>query len=105
MGLIKMWREDGMKPLILQDQEKKINQLFFLIDLVVPISATAFVMILLQGTWIDLIALFMSAATVAVKIFEKKLGAFAKYLYATAMPIWGTIIIIVANDGKFIAMT
>lgn len=94
-----------MKPSILQDQERKINQLFFFVDLVVPICATAFVILFLQGTWIDLVALLMAVSTVFIKLFEKKLGGWAKYLYATAMPIWGTVIIVVANDGKFIAMT
>ena len=94
-----------MKPSILQDQERKINQLFFIVDLVVPISATIFVMAFLQGTLVDLVALLMSVFTILIKLFEKKLGAAAKYLYATAMPIWGAIIIIVGNDGKFAAMT
>ena len=94
-----------MKPSILQDQEKKINQLFFIVDAVVPVSATLFVIFLLQGSLIDTVALLMTVATVLTKIFEKKLGRYAKYIYATAMPFWGTIIIIVGNDGKFAAMT
>lgn len=67
-----------MKPSILQDQEKKINQLFFIVDVVVPFSATLFVIFLLQGSMIDTVALLMSVATILVKIFEKKLGRYAK---------------------------
>lgn len=94
-----------MHSSILENREKKINQLFFIVDILVPVVASVFVILLLQGTLIDLIALLMVAATILTKIFEKKLGSYAKYIYTTAMPIWGQVIIIVANDGKFIAMT
>ena len=94
-----------MKPAILQNQEKKVNFIFFLVDLIVPISATIFVLLFLQGTAIDTVALLMSLSSILLRIFEKKLGHYAKYLYATAMPVWGIAIIVVANDGKFAAMT
>lgn len=94
-----------MQPSILENQEKKVNQLFFIVDLAVPIAAAAFVILFLQGSFKDTIILLMSIATIVIKIFENKLGSYTKFLYATAMPIWGTITIIVADDGKFIAMT
>lgn len=94
-----------MKPAILQNEEKKMNLIMFFVDLIVPISAFLFVMLFLKGTAIDAVALLMSVFTVFVKLFENKIGRFAKYLYSCAMPFWGTWIIIIANDGKFEAMT
>lgn len=94
-----------MKPAILTNQEKTVNFIMFLVNIGIPVSAFIFVMLFLQGTFIDAIVLLMAVAACFVRLFEKKLGKLAKYLYACSMPFWGTFVIIIANDGKFGAMT
>ena len=94
-----------MELSILSSQEKKINFIMFLVNIAVPVSAFTFVMLFLQGTFADAIVLLMAIAACFIRIFEKKLGKYAKYLYSCSMPFWGTLIIIIANDGKFGAMT
>lgn len=46
----------------------------------------------------------MVAASIVIRIFEKKLGRLAKYLYISIMPVFGAVVIFFANDGKFGAM-
>jgi len=99
-----MWGEI-MKPSILSNQEKTMNFIMFLVNIAVPVSAFCFVMLFLQGTFIDAIVLLMAVAAGLIKVFENKLGKYAKYLYTCSMPFWGTFVIIIANDGKFGAMT
>ncbi len=94
-----------MKPSVLSNQEKLMNLIMFLVNIAVPVAAFIFVMLFLQGTIADAIVLLMAVAACGIRIFEKKLGKIAKYLYACAMPFWGTFVIIIANDGKFGAMT
>lgn len=40
-----------------------------------------------------------------IRLFEIKLGKFAKYLYVSIIPLLGAVVIIVGADGKFAAMT
>ncbi|MBQ6995433.1 MAG: chemotaxis protein [Lachnospiraceae bacterium] len=94
-----------MKPSILSNQEKTMNFIMFLVNIAVPVSAFCFVMLFLQGTFIDAIVLLMAVAAGLIKVFENKLGKYAKYLYTCSMSFWGTFVIIIANDGKFGAMT
>lgn len=94
-----------MELSILKNEEKQMNLIMFLVGTVVPVSAAIFVMLFLGGTVADCVVLFMAVANILTRIFEKKLGRYAKYLYITSMPIWGTVVMIVGNDGKFGAMT
>lgn len=94
-----------MKPSVLTNQEKMMNFIMFLVNIAVPVAAFIFVMLFLQGTFADAIVLLMALAACFVRLFEKRLGKYAKYLYTCSMPFWGTFVIIIANDGKFGAMT
>ncbi|MDE7444950.1 MAG: chemotaxis protein [Lachnospiraceae bacterium] len=94
-----------MKPEVLKNEEKQMNMIIFLTMLVVPVAAFTFVMLFLQGTAIDALVFLMAGFAILIKLFEKKLGAFAKYLYISIMPIISVIIIAGANDGKFGAIT
>lgn len=90
---------------ILKNEERKMNFIMFLVCLLMPVAALTFVLLFLQGTAIDCIVLGMGVSSIVVKIFEGKLGRYAKYGYAAIVPIWGAIVIIVGNDGKFGAIT
>ena len=53
----------------------------------------------------DAIVFLMSLFGILTKLFEKKLGRIAKYLYVSILPVVGAVVIVFANDGKFGAMT
>lgn len=90
---------------VIQNEEKNMNFFMFLVSMGIPIAAFAFVMLFLQGTAIDAIVLLMTATGIFVRIFEKKLGKYAKYLYVSIMPFWGVFVLGIGNDGRFGAMT
>ena len=94
-----------MELKILKDVEKQMNLIVFLASALVPVVACSYVMLFLGGTAIDTIILLMSATAVLIKLFEKKLGGIAKYLYVCTLPVFGVIVIGIANDGRFGAMT
>lgn len=94
-----------MNPGVLQNEEKKMNSIMFIVNLGIPVAAFSFVMLFLHGTAVDAIAFLMMVLAVAVKILEKPLGSLAKYIYVSTMPIVGTLTIVIANDGKYGAMT
>ena len=90
---------------VTQNEEKNMNFFMFLVSVAVPIAAFGFVMLFLGGTAIDAIVLLMAITGVLVRVFEKKLGKYAKYLYVSIMPFWGVFVMGIGNDGKFGAMT
>ncbi len=53
----------------------------------------------------DAIVFLMAVFSILIKLFEGKLGKWAKYLYVSVMPVVGPIIIVGANDGRFGAIT
>lgn len=86
---------------VLNEEEKRMNFIMFLFMLAIPIVATTYVLLFNNGTWIDLIALVMSAGSALIRLLEKKLGKYAKYCYLSLMPIFGAVTIVVGNDGAF----
>lgn len=94
-----------MEANILKDEEKNMNKIMFLVNMIIPIAALMFVLLFLKGTAIDSVVLLMSVASILVRIFEKKLGKIAKYMYLGIMPVFGAVVIVVGNDGKFGAIS
>ena len=86
---------------VLNEEEKRMNLIMFLFMLAIPAVATTYVLLFNNGTWIDLIALVMSAGSVIIRLLEKKLGKYAKYCYLSLMPVFGAVTIVVGNDGVF----
>ena len=86
---------------ILKNEERKMNFIMFLICMLLPVAALGFVLLFLQGTAIDCIVLGMVISSIITKLFEKRIGKYAKYVYMSIIPVWGAIVIIVGNDGKF----
>lgn len=77
----------------------------FIANIAIAISAFTFVLLLLGGTIKDSIVFLMALFSILTRIFEKKLGSLAKYIYVSILPVVGPIIIVGANDGLFGAMT
>lgn len=94
-----------MKLNILKSEERSMNMIMFLVNLGIPVVAFTWVMLLIDGTAKDSVIFLMLGAGVIVKVLEKPLASFAKYVYVSIMPVVGAITIIYGNDGKFAAMT
>lgn len=90
---------------VLKNEEKLMNFIMFLFDTIIPVVAFTYVMLFNGGTWIDAIVLIMPVCSILVKLFEKLLKGYAKYLYLSIIPVVGAISIAVGNDGVFGAMT
>lgn len=67
-----------MKPEVLKNEERQMNMIMFLTMVVVPVAAFTFVMLFLQGTMIDAVVFLMAGFAILIKLFENKLGTFAK---------------------------
>ncbi len=89
---------------ILKNEEKKMNFIMFLFLVIIPCIAVGYVLLFNNGSSRDMIVLFMVGASLLVKLFEKLLGKYAKYLYISILPIFGTVTIVLGNPGSFGAM-
>ena len=88
------------------NQERKLNRImFFVWGIMLPIAATSFVLLFLNGNARDLSAYSMMAMAILVRVFEKQLGEKAKYFYCCLMPVAGCIIMVADGEGRFEAMT
>lgn len=94
-----------MKSDVLKNEEKQMNAIMFLTMIAIPVAGFSFVMLFLQGTIKDALVFFMAVFGAFIRLFEKKLGSLAKYLYVSIMPVVTVIVIAGANDGKFGAIT
>lgn len=103
--LAKVVEENVMQLEVLKNEERLMNFILFLFDTIIPVVAFAYVMLFNGGSWVDAIVLIMPLCSVLVKIFEKPLKGYAKYLYLSIIPVVGAVTIAVGNDGVFGAMT
>lgn len=94
-----------MKLGFLRHEEAQMNIFMFLVSIAISVVAFWFVMAFLGGTAIDASIFLVAISSILIRIFEKRLGRYAKYLYVSTMPFWGAIVITVGNDGRFLAMT
>lgn len=90
-----------MELQILKNEEKRMNMLMFLVLLIIPIVAFFYVLLFNGGSIKDSIVLIMPIAGILIKVFEKSLGQYAKYLYLAVLPLFGAVTIVVGNDGVF----
>lgn len=90
-----------MELAILKNEEKRMNMIMFLVDLVIPVVAFFYVFLFNGGSIKDIIVLLMSFCGIMIKLFEKRLDKYAKYLYLATIPALGVVTIVVGNDGVF----
>ncbi|MBD5504216.1 MAG: chemotaxis protein [Lachnospiraceae bacterium] len=93
-----------MELQILKNEEKRMNMIMFVFMMVIPIVAVVYVLLFNHGGKRDLIALIMPVICLLVKLFEKKLGKNAKYLYISILPLFGAVTIVFGNPASFGAM-
>lgn len=89
---------------ILKNEEKRMNMIMFLFLAIIPCVAVGYVLLFNNGALRDCIVLTMVAGSVLVRIFEKRLGSFAKYLYISILPILGVVTIVFGSPAAFGAM-
>lgn len=86
---------------VLKKEEKRMNFVMFFFLLIIPIVAFLYVFLFNGGSLIDAIVLTMCASSILIRLFENKLGVYAKYLYIAVLPVLGAVTIAVGNDGVF----
>lgn len=89
---------------ILKNEEKKMNLIMFIFLVAIPCVALGYVLLFNHGTARDCIALSITGGSILVKLFERILGKFAKYLYISILPVLGVLIIVLGNPAAFGAM-
>lgn len=89
---------------ILKNEEKRMNMILFVFLDVIPIVAVVYVLLFNGGSGRDAVALAMVAASLLIKVFEKKLGAYAKYMYISVLPLFGALTLVAGTPGVFGAM-
>jgi len=89
---------------ILKNEEKRMNFVMFLFLAVIPCVALGYVLLFNHGTARDCIVLLMVLADILVRLCEKALGKYAKYLYISILPVCGMVTIVWGSPGCFGAM-
>ena len=86
---------------ILKNEEKQMNFIMFLFLVCIPIVAFLYVILFNGGNAKDSIVLLMSASSVLVRLLQKKLGRYAKYVYISILPILGAVTIVLGKPGSY----
>ena len=89
---------------ILKNEEKRMNQIMFVFLTIIPVVAFVYVLLFNGGAKRDSIALVMVGCSLIVKLLEKSLGKYAKYMYISILPVIGAVTIVVGTPGCFGAM-
>ena len=89
---------------ILKNEEKRMNFIMFLFYAAVPVVAFLYVLFFNGGSLRDSIVLLMVLSDIIVKVMEKPLGKYAKYIYVSILPLFGAITISFGTPAGFGAM-
>lgn len=93
-----------MELQVLKDEEKRMNFIFFVFLVAIPIVAFLYVLLFNGGGLRDGVAVLISLGGLGTRLFEKSLGARAKYLYVSCLPLIGTVVLVAGTPGVFGAM-
>lgn len=93
-----------MELRVLKDEEKLINLIFFLFLVAIPIVAFLYVLFFNGGGARDSVVMLITLSSLIIKAFEKSLGEKAKYLYVSALPVFGAVTLVLGTPGVFGAM-
>ena len=70
-----------MNLAVLKNEEKQMNLIMFIFMDIIPVVAFVYVLLFNGGQTRDAFALSMIGCSLLIKLFEKALGKYAKYLY------------------------
>ncbi len=97
-----MWGIMELK--VLKNEEKRMNMVMFLFLAAIPVVAFVYVLLFNGGGARDAIVLGMAACGIVVKLLEKVLGKYAKYVYISILPVMGAVTIVFGTPACFGAM-
>lgn len=95
----------AVKSESIKKEEKFMNFIMFIVNIAIPIAGFTFVMLFVNGNAKDSIVLIMVAASILTRLFEKRLGEIAKYIYVCILPVFGAVTVAFASDGHYVAIT
>ena len=81
-----------------------MNLIMFIFMDIIPLFAFVYVFLFNGGKARDAIVLSMIGCSLLIKIFEKSLGKYAKYLYISILPFMGAVTIVAGTPAVFGAM-
>ena len=93
-----------MELKVLKNEEKRMNMVMFLFLAAIPVVAFVYVLLFNGGGARDAIVLGMAACGIVVKLLEKVLGKYAKYVYISILPVMGAVTIVFGTPACFGAM-
>ena len=93
-----------MNVTLLKNEEKQMNLIMFVFMDIIPIVAFVYVLLFNGAKARDAIALSMIGCSLLIKLFEKVLGKYAKYLYISILPVMGAVTIVAGTPAVFGAM-
>lgn len=93
-----------MELRVLKNEEKRMNFILFLFTSIIPPFAFAYVMLFNNGCIRDAVVFIIPFVSILIRLFEKKLGKYAKYLYILIYQIGAVLAITIGNDGSFGAL-
>ncbi len=97
-----------MQGKLITNNEKVGNIVLFSYTCAIAVAGWAAVMLFLNGGLRECIFTVSGVLALITKIFEKKLGNAAKYVYACIPPIWGAItnaVCSTADSGSYVCIT
>ena len=89
---------------VLKNEERRMNMIMFLFMTAIPIVAFTYVTLFNGGKARDAVALVMTGCSILIKLLQKPLGKYAKYLYISILPVAGAVTIVVGTPACFGAM-
>lgn len=93
-----------MNLAVLKNEEKQMNLIMFIFMDIIPVVAFVYVLLFNGGQTRDAFALSMIGCSLLIKLFEKALGKYAKYLYISILPVMSAATIVVGTPAVFGAM-
>lgn len=93
-----------MELTVLKNEEKRMNLILFLFLDIIPVVAFVYVLLFNGGQAQDAVALVMVGCSLVVRLLEKALGKYAKYLYISILPVIGAVTIVAGTPACFGAM-
>jgi len=95
-----------MQLKVFKEQEKKMNLFMFWTCILLSVGLFIFTNFLSNGNYTKNTAIFLAIpAAILVKLFEKTLDKYAKYIYISIIPILVAFLIGYANDGQYGVIT
>lgn len=89
---------------IIKNEEKLMNAIMCVFCAALAIAALLYVLLFNHAGPRDCVVLSITLCSFIIRLFEKKLGKYAKYFYISLVPALGALTMVVGTPGVFGAM-